>query len=281
MRDDFAVFILTHGRANQQKTLETLVRCGYTGRMYLVIDDEDEQGPLYRERYGVNVIEFSKQEVEKRFDTMTNEKEYRSVVYARNAVYTMAKSLGVRYIFQFDDDISNLTFRVVKGGKLKGFNIHDIDRLFADMVEYMESAKLAMLGFSQAGAFLGGAKSKKYQQGCQRNMSQAMLVDAENPIAFRGIFNEDLHVSLDVANQGRVALATMLVSIQSPERMTNNGGLHDLYLENGTYTRDFYSKMLYPSVVNFVNRGTDIKLRINHFAFAPKILNESFRKAVS
>lgn len=281
MRDDFAAFILTHGRAKQQKTLETLTRCGYTGRMYLVIDDEDEQGPLYHERYGVNVIDFSKREAEKTFDTMTNAKEYRSVVYARNAVYGIAKRLNVRYVFQFDDDITNLTFRVVQDGKLKGFNIRNIDRLFTDMVEYMESAKLAMLGFSQAGAFIGGAGSKKYQEGCQRNMSQAMLVDSEHPMAFRGIFNEDLHASLDAASQGRVALATMLVSIQAPERMSNAGGLHDLYADNGTYTRDCYSLMAYPNVVSFSGDKHGIVKRINHKAFAPMILSDKYRKAVS
>ena len=43
MRDDFAVFILTHGRAKQQKTVKTLKRCGYTGRLYLIVDDEDKE----------------------------------------------------------------------------------------------------------------------------------------------------------------------------------------------------------------------------------------------
>lgn len=36
MRDDFAVLILTHGRPEQQHTLRSLERSGYTGRVYLV-----------------------------------------------------------------------------------------------------------------------------------------------------------------------------------------------------------------------------------------------------
>lgn len=42
MRDDFGVFIITHGRANEQITLKTLKKCGYSGKVFLVIDDEDE-----------------------------------------------------------------------------------------------------------------------------------------------------------------------------------------------------------------------------------------------
>lgn len=280
MRDDFAVFILTHGRAKQQKTLETLSKCGYSGKWFLIIDDEDEQKNIYHERYVQHVIEFSKREIEGMFDTMTNAKEYRSVVYARNAVYDIAKRLGIRFAFTFDDDITDLQFRVVKDNKLKGFKIHHIERLFASMVDYMDSAKLAILGFSQAGAYVGGAKSKKYQEGCQRNLSQAFMVNAENPVFFRGVFNEDLHACLDCAVQGRTALATMLVSITSPERMSNAGGNFDLYKDNSTYQRDFYSKMVYPSVVSFGEKKQEIKMLIKSSAFAPMILNERYKKAV-
>lgn len=64
MRDDFAVFILTHGRAKQQKTVKTLKRCGYTGRLYLIVDDEDKELDEYIRLYGSDVITFSKREIE-------------------------------------------------------------------------------------------------------------------------------------------------------------------------------------------------------------------------
>lgn len=278
MQNDFAVFILTHGRAKQQKTLSTLLKCGYTGPLFLVIDDEDDQGPLYKKLYGDRVLTFSKQHVEKHFDTMTNQKEYRSVVYARNASYALALERGIRFIFMCDDDISNLSFRVVRDGKLKGFNIQNINRLFEAMTEYMRSANLGILGFSQAGAFIGGANSKKYQEGCQRNCAQAMMFDAHHPILFRGIFNEDLQVALDAGTAGKVVLSTMLVSITSPERTTNTGGLHDLYKANSTYTPCFYTLMAYPGVARIENNGPDFRLRLSHNAFAPLILSDKHRK---
>ena len=42
MRDDFAVMILTHGRADRVYTLKSLRKGGYTGKVYIVIDNEDE-----------------------------------------------------------------------------------------------------------------------------------------------------------------------------------------------------------------------------------------------
>ena len=39
-REDFAIFILSHGRANNVKTVKTLEREGYTGKWYIICDNE-------------------------------------------------------------------------------------------------------------------------------------------------------------------------------------------------------------------------------------------------
>ena len=49
MRNDFAVFILTHGRADEMVTIKALKKGHYTGKIYLILDDEDEQVNRYRE----------------------------------------------------------------------------------------------------------------------------------------------------------------------------------------------------------------------------------------
>ena len=95
--NDFAVFILTHGRPDNVVTYDTLKKHGYTGRVYLVIDDEDDTEDQYRERYGDKVIQFSKREIEKTFDTGDNFTNKRGVIiYARNACFEIARNLGVK-----------------------------------------------------------------------------------------------------------------------------------------------------------------------------------------
>lgn len=277
MRDDFAVFIITHGRAKSQKTYRTLERCGYSGKLFFVIDDEDEQQGEYERLYGSKVIKFSKRKIEYSFDTMTNAKEYRAAAYVRNAAQTIARNLGIRWIFMCDDDISNLQYRILRKNSLRGVNIEDIDSLFEMMAGIMEAGRLAIFGFSQAGAFIGGA-NKTYLSGHQRKIAQAFMLDADNPVEFRGIFYEDLQAALDVGIQGRVAMSTMLVSIQSPQCATNQGGMHDSYADNSTYVPCFYSVMAHPSVVSIKETDGTFKLRLNHSAFAPLILNERWRK---
>ena len=47
IKEDFTVFILTHGRPNNVKTYKTLKRFGYTGKIHIVIDNEDIDNPDY------------------------------------------------------------------------------------------------------------------------------------------------------------------------------------------------------------------------------------------
>lgn len=276
MRNDIAVFILTHGRARDQKTYKTLKDCGYNGRIYLIIDDMDNQKKLYEELYGDQVICFKKQNID--CDTFTNQEEWRSVLYARNATYEIAKNLGLSFVFMCDDDITKFNYRIVKDGKLKGFDITDFNALLDKMAEIMAVGDISIFGFSQSGSFVGGANSQKYIDGCQRTCSQAMMVNIGNFVEWRGILGEDLNASLDAGSKGKIVLSTMLVSIQSPERTTNKGGLHDLYENNKMYVTLFYSLIAYPGIVSVRFQNGEWKHRIKRGSIAPMILSDRHKK---
>ena len=91
----YAVFILTHGRPDKQTTYKTLLKCGYKGQVYFVVDDMDTTADALREKYGDKVIEFSKREWMQKTDTMDLDERTDVVVYARNAVFEIAKKTGV------------------------------------------------------------------------------------------------------------------------------------------------------------------------------------------
>ena len=60
MRDDFCAFILTHGRPDKVLTYRTLRRAGYTGKIFIVVDDEDKTRNQYMAEFGEQVLVFSK-----------------------------------------------------------------------------------------------------------------------------------------------------------------------------------------------------------------------------
>ena len=95
VRDDFAILIISHGRPDKMKVLHALKKVNYTGKYYIVIDNEDETAGEYYRLYKDKVIMFNKSALDGTFDIMDNF-EGRSVpVFARNVLYDIAKKLGL------------------------------------------------------------------------------------------------------------------------------------------------------------------------------------------
>lgn len=98
MSREFAVFILTHGRSEKVYTFDTLRKHGYTGKIYIIIDNEDEQRQDYKNNFK-NVIVFDKKQYAEITDTADNLKARNVVVFARNACWDIAKEIGLSHFF--------------------------------------------------------------------------------------------------------------------------------------------------------------------------------------
>lgn len=277
MRSDFAVLILTHGRAHDQVTFNELEKRGYTGKVYLVIDDLDEQREEYERLYGDSVIVFDKREYARRIDTMTTEDELRSVVFARNAAYDIADDLGLSYFAMFDDDLNQFTFRYVKGGKLVSAPVTDFDALFDAMLEFVETTGVASLCIATSGALIGDMNGV-YSKGLRWNFNQACVLRASDRLKFVGLLNEDLNATLLGANVGQMTLEVMGIVKNAPLRGTNDGGLHELYIDNEQYIRDFYSLIVHPSGLKITIGDQRAPLRKASALCYPKIISDRYRK---
>lgn len=95
----FVAFILTHGRPDRVLTYEKLRKHGYTGKIYIVCDDEDKTLPEYRKRFG-DVLVFSKSEIAKTFDEGDNFGDRRAIIYARNACFELAQQIGATHFIE-------------------------------------------------------------------------------------------------------------------------------------------------------------------------------------
>ena len=137
MRDDFAVFILSHGRANECHTVNSLLKAGYSGKYFIIVDDLDDQREEYIKNFGETVVVFDKKAWAEITDTITNPGDLRSPVFARNACYEIAKERGIQFFGEFDDDINAFMYRYADEGHLRGTPVANIDSLFDAMVEYM------------------------------------------------------------------------------------------------------------------------------------------------
>lgn len=284
MRDDFCVFILTHGRPDRVITYDTIRKSGYTGKVYIVIDDEDKKEDAYREKYGDMVLQFSKSEVASSFDEGDNFDDRRAIFYARNACWALAERVGCRYFVQFDDDYFKFAYQCDRAlsYKYKLFRVTFDDVLLA-MVDFLEGTPIYTVAMSQGGDWMGGESSWKGPN-LKRKAMNSFVCSTDRPFSFVGRINEDVNTYTSKSRLGGIFFTVRQIKLDQKQTQSNPGGMTELYLDSGTYVKSFYSVMYSPSCVKIGMMGDPrsgqyrIHHAINWGNTAPCILRESHRK---
>jgi len=285
MRDDFCAFILTHGRPDRVHTYETLRKAGYTGKVYIVIDDEDETADEYRRRYGDKLLQFSKEEIAKTFDEGDNFQDRRAIIYARNACWGLARDVGCKYFIQLDDDY-NSGFYIRYNADLSYGNTPRLkksaDTLFSALLEYYETIPALSIALSQGGDHIGGGGGAGPR--LSRKCMNSFLCCTERPFQFVGRINEDVNTYTETQRRGGLFFTVHQAQVNQLATQSNDGGMTGTYLDGGTYVKSFYSVMYCPSGVKVGELGDPrsphyrLHHDINWHRIAPKILREEWRK---
>lgn len=281
MKYNFAVFILTHGRPDKVYTYKTLRSHGYTGKIYIVIDDEDAAENEYRKKFGDEVVQFSKDEIGKTFDLGDNFVDKRGVIiYARNACFELAKELGIEYFIELDDDYTNFSFRFDAEWKFKAKTIKNLDRIFEIMIDFYVKCgdKCKTIAMAQGGDFVGGGNGTFGKEVVlKRKAMNTFICSINRPFKFVGRINEDVNTYTSETYRGLLFLSFSMLCMNQVRTQSNSGGMTEVYLESGTYLKSFYSVMYHPAGVK-VKLMTTKNSRLHHVicwnATAPRIVRE-------
>lgn len=282
--DDFAVFILTHGRPDNVMTYKTLQRQYIPAAVYIVIDNEDKAADQYLERYGKQVVVFNKAEIAATFDECDNFNIARkAVVYARNACFGIAESLGIKYFLQLDDDYSNFQYRFNSKLQPSYSMPRNLDRLFKIIVGYYKSIPALTIALAQGGDLLGGDNGGELKRlYLKRKAMNSFFCSTDRPFKFIGRINEDVTTYVVLGHRGKLIFTMYNSNIVQAETQTQGGGMTELYQDYGTYIKSFYTVMNAPSCVKIYELGNSIKRlhhRINWNNAVPVIINERHRIA--
>lgn len=286
-KHNFAVFILTHGRADNVITYTTLRTCGYTGKIYLLVDNEDKQIDQYKKKYGEQVVVFDKQKAIEYTDSGDNFGKRNSVVYARNWNFVVAKEMGIDYFLQLDDDYS--TFRYTSDDKgeyiTKNTKMTLMDSVVDSCVECLIDTGFNSIAMAQGGDFIGGEGSgvfKKFKKGqIPRKVMNSFFFATDKPLKFMGRINEDVNLYVTGGLKGMMLATIAQLRLEQIQTQANSGGLTDIYLDLGTYVKSFYSVMYAPSCVSLMEMGVNNKRihhKINWKAAVPMIVSEDIKK---
>lgn len=282
MRDDFAIFILTHGRADNVITYKTLKRCGNTNRVYLVCDNEDGQLDKYKANFGEeNVIVFDKPAKAKECDTMDNIDKRNIVLFARNSCHEIAQKLGLKYFLELDDDYMEFRSRYEKDGKLSSSFVMDMDSIVDAALEFLDTSKATAIAFAQMGDFIGGLQCSMYKDRLTRKVMNSFFCRVDKPFEFIGRINEDVNAYVTLGSRGSLFFTFADIALNQIDTQQNSGGLTDAYLSLGTYIKSFYTVMASPSCVKIAEMGAGHK-RMHHSVnwenAVPKIISGDFKK---
>lgn len=282
MRDNFAIFILSHGRADNMLTVKTLDRCNYTGKWYIIIDNEDTQADLYYSNFGdEHVIMFDKIEKSKNTDTMDMQDKRNIVLFARNSCHDIAKKLNLDYFLVLDDDYTEFRMRYDKDGVFSSIYVRDLDSVLEETLEFLDTSNALTVAFAQTGDFIGGMGSKVFKERLTRKAMNSFFCRTDRPFEFLGRINEDVNMYCTLGSRGNLIFTFADMSLNQQDTQQNKGGLTDSYLDNGTYVKSFYSVMCCPSFVKVAEMGCGHK-RLHHLVDwehgVPKIISDKFRK---
>jgi hypothetical protein len=281
---NYAVFILTHGRPDNVITYNVLRSSGYTGKIYLIVDDEDKKLDEYKKRYKNEVIVFSKSSYQGKFDLMDNFTGNKVIVYARNACYDIARNLGLDYFFEYEDDYTGFYHRYVDGEKLKAARCRRMDDVLLNMIDCLNTTKSTTIALAQGGDCIGGADGFYQIQFKRKAMNSFVFKvnqDPKDDCIFIGRMNDDVNTYLTQGKLGKLFFQISNVILIQKATQSNAGGNTEAYKEFGTYVKSFYSVMTAPSCCKINMMGTThqrIHHRINWNNAVPKIIHERHKK---
>jgi uncharacterized protein YrzB (UPF0473 family) len=279
----FAVFILSHGRADIITTVDTLRKQGYTGEIFVVIDDEDDQEDLYREKFGDAVIQFNKMQYFLSTDTGDLDQSRTVGVFARNFIQDEAKRRGYKYHLQLDDDVTMFDLRWEnEEGKLKFKKCMNMDKMIEAMCDFMDcSPKITALSFGCTGYLIGGAANQTWKDKLVRKAMTTFFLRSDDVNYFSFRMNDDITTTALNTMKGKLYFTTAEIEAHTAPTQSIKGGMTEAYLDSGTYRKSFYSVMALPAAAVISAMG-ETDYRIHHAIYwgkcAPKILSDRWKK---
>lgn len=271
----FVVFILSHGRASRVSTYRSLERCGYTGRVIIVCDNEDASLGEYLDTFGKeNVYVFDKPASATRMDSMTNSGKRNAILFARNVCFDIANELGYDYFVELDDDYKYFSYKFDKGLITK--RLDDVMRIFVEFLLNVPD-NVKTIAFSQEGEHLGGWKGDYYKR---KSMNSFFCLN-DRRFEFIGLLNEDVNAYTLSGSRGDVFLTYMPFSLKQENTQQRSGGITELYKDLGTYAKSFFTVMAMPSCVKIRPLQSKFERLHHHVRWnwcVPKIISEQYKK---
>jgi hypothetical protein len=267
------------------KTHRFLRAHGYTGPIYILIDDEDDAADEYYDLYEDTVIQFDKKRVATQIDECDNFTNRRASTYGHNVAFSIAKQLNIAHFVLLDDDYSRFDYVFDSAYRYGLWPIKNLDSVFDALVSFQKATKCHTIAFAQTGDYMGGSKSGYASKlTLTRKAMNTFVCSTDTPIVFPGRMNEDVSAYVTHGSRGALFFTTTQLLISQADTQMNAGGMTDLYRATGTYVKSCYTLIQHPSSITIKPLGyTHPRLHhaISWNNTVPKIIRSVHRKELT
>ena len=277
MRDDFAVFIISHERADRVETVNMLRSTGYTGKLFVVVDDSDAELDKYRSRFNDglrnNLIVFNKS----KFRDMTEvcHRVDGCATFARNAVEMLAKECRLSSFMVADDDLLRLRYRYEENGVLKSLSIKQgLDDILTAYIDFILDNNVACVSFGTANIYMKGVKADAVSN--NRLPFNCFIRNAGFEWTWKAEIYEDAVTDILESWNGDFAMQLPFVQCDMcPMDAGAKGGMTEVYSTISNYEKNFPVLIYAPACVRIgLGKRNFIYSVTNKNAF-PKLISSS------
>lgn len=266
--EKFAIFILSHNRANNISALAMLKKSNYSGMWYVVVSTDNMQLGEYKKIVpNDHLLIFDKATIDT--DLMVSHKTnyLGASIFARNYIVNYAKD-RYKYFCMIDDDIENINFRIDHNGKMKSINANKyFNNIIKAIIEYLSgSTNLSGIALTSDRKYFGGRLALDK---IEREIFCFMIFKSDDIRSFRGLNLEDCLLSC--INFDKVYHSLKSVSFNAPSPGTNLGGVE----YKSKYDQHFLWVVACPSAVKVTTKGG--RIRTNKYMY-PQIINQKYKK---
>ena len=266
---DYAIFIISHGRPNVQKTYDFLTSKQCTKNTFIVCDDLDPTLNEYLANFGDRVIVFDKKKYMATVDVFHNSPNPGHPVYVRNAVYDLAIERGFRFFVSLDDDMSAVRIRTAKAERGTEY----VDEVFQSVFRFMRDAGLYVYGGAWNSCFYGGFADEIIFGGVN-----AYFCDTQRRVDFKCQYNEDTIVPLMYNKVGKMICTTCHLHFYFQTDGQNEGGIEYTGIAGERYKFSIGTFIGDPAQIKITYKSpVDIPISKSKYAH-PMILSEKWRK---
>ena len=267
------IFIPSRHRSHIAGTAKVLEKVGVTDFRFIV---ESDDVAAYSNRFGKERVVELDRRYQEEYETCDDRGLSLPVGPGapRNMAWDIAVSEGAGWHWVLDDNLRNQLYRYGQDGFTV---VRDGTRWFQELEALITSFSNVVMGGPHCESFVSHRHANVRRFVINSRIYSFNLIKNDLPFRWRGRWNEDTILSLDILKAGFATVLSREFLMKKTATQLSKGGNTEAFYKHGTGPKSRMLKIVYPEFVDVVMRYNRIHHYVNyrkHFKHVPLNLHK-------